>query len=64
VDDVIVGIGFTPFRPRLPGPGSQHRSKLLTQVVLETRLKSESLEPLIALLVFVVQKSRPKKQTN
>jgi len=49
VGNIIIWVGYQTLGPT-------QRSNLLTQVFLETRLKSESLEPFIAFLVFVVQK--------
>jgi len=59
---IIHGVGFMPFWFRLPVPGLQpQRGNISLKFPVETRLKSESLEPLIGFLAFLVQKFQPKK---
>ena len=56
VGDVIIEASFRPFWPRLPGPGHQPlNGNFWLKLLLENRLESESSEPLIAFLAFVVQ---------
>jgi len=54
VGHVISGVGFWPFWLRLPDPGPTASWKNFAQVLLETRLKSESFEALIGFLAFLV----------
>jgi len=59
--NVISGVGFRLFRPRLPGPGHQPLDGIFClKFLLETRLQSESFEPSIGFLVCLVEKSWPK----
>ena len=56
MSDVISGVGFQrPFWPRLPWLQPLDGS-LLLKFSVKTRLKSESFEPLIDFLGFLVQK--------
>ena len=55
VGDIISGIGFRPFCLRLPGPQPLD-GIFWPKFLLETRLESESFEPLIGFLVFLLQK--------
>jgi len=54
VSDVISEVVFGPFWLMLPGPTA--RPKYFAEVSLETRLESESFDPLIDFLAFLVQK--------
>jgi len=57
VGDVTSGIGLGLFWLRLLGPELQPLDgSILLKYLLETRLKSESFEPLIGFLAFLVQK--------
>ena len=56
MSDVISGVGFWPFWLRLPGPGANFQKVSISlKFLLETRLESESFEPLISFLAFLVQ---------
>jgi len=62
VGDVITRVGFKPFWPREPDPGPQPQEGSISfKFSVETKLKSESFEPLIGFLAFLVQKLWPKK---
>jgi len=62
VGDIINGIGFRPFWPRLSGPGIQPQGGSISlKFSVETRLKYESFEPLIDFLAFPVQRYGQKK---
>jgi len=57
VVDVVSGVGFTPFWLRIPGPGPQpQQGSIFLAFLVETRLKSKSLELLIGFLGLLVQK--------
>ena len=56
MSDIITEIGFWPFWLMLLGLGPNARWKYFAEVLLETRLESESFEPLIDFLAFLVQK--------
>ena len=67
VGDVISGIGFKTSWLTLPGPGPQPLDIIfLLNFILETRLESESFEPLIGFLAFLVHKlwSKNNKKIN
>ena len=55
--DVISEVVLGSFWVMLPGLGPNHYAKVFPlKVSLETRLKSESFEPLIDFLAFLVQR--------
>jgi len=57
VGDIIGGVGFRPFWQRFLGLGHQPLDGIFwLKFLLETRLQSESVEPLIGFLAFLVQK--------
>jgi len=57
VVDVISGVGFTPFWLGIPGPWPQpQEGSIFLAFLVETRLKSESLELLIGFLGLLIQK--------
>jgi len=55
MSDVISELGFWPFWLRLPDEGP-----ILPKFSLETRLESESFEPMIDFLAFLIHELWPK----
>ena len=56
MNDVISEVVFRPFSLMLPGPRRLSLGgSILLKFSLETRLESESFEPLIDFLAFLVQ---------
>jgi len=59
----VSGVGFWTFWLRLPGPWPQRKGGYISlKFVLETRPESESFEPLINFVAFLVQKLWPKNK--
>jgi len=56
VSDVISEVVFRPFWLMLLGLGPTTRPKYFAEVFIGTRLESESFEPCIDFLAFLVQK--------
>jgi len=57
VGDIISRVGFWPFWFQVTWPWSQPLHEFFDhKFLLETRLQSESFEPLVAILAFLVQK--------
>jgi len=57
VSDIISGVGLGRFWLRLSSPGPQQQEgNTALKFLVETSLKSESFEPLIEFLTFLVQK--------
>jgi len=56
VSDVISEVDFWPFWLMLPGLAQPLDGSISLKFSLETRLESESFEPLINFLTFLVQK--------
>jgi len=55
---------FSPFLPSLPSPGQQPNEPFFDTRVLETRLSSESLEPLIGFLAYLDKNKKQKFGEN
>jgi len=59
MSDVISELGFWPFWLRLPDEGP-----ILPKFSLETKLESESFEPMIDFLAFLIHELWPKIKQN
>jgi len=57
VGDVVNGVGLGHFLLKLLGPWSQlHKGSILLKCLLEARINSESFDPMIDFLRFLVEK--------
>jgi len=56
VGEVKIGEGFAHFWLKSPGPGAYLTSHVWLKFLLKTRIKSESLKPLIGFLAFLKPK--------
>jgi len=60
--DIVSGVDFWPFRHRLLVLAQQLNGNISLKFLLETKQESESFEPLICLLAFLVQKLWPENK--